>query len=548
MNLIVPITILIPLVAGAALLMTGTKGRSMASLGVAASFLTLLMSVLIVYMTFEKLPPIQGELATVVPALEYAPSWLKFNLPVALNGKPIRWQLMLGVDGIGSLMVFLTGLVGFVVSYFALFQIRERIQQYIALILISQSLLLGVFMSMDLLSFYLFFEAILIPLMLLINGWGDGKDTLAASKKFLLFTLAGSIPMVMGLIGLAMQSAELSGDSTVQLQALSAFAHQQQDNALAAGSGMSQLLGNQTWILWLLLLGFGIKMAVLPLHTWLPTTYAAAHPNTTALIASVVAKLGVFGIIRIVLPLTPVALASSAQILFGFLGAIAIVYGALVALSQSELRKVFAYSSISHMGFVTLGLMSLNTDGMTGASIQMLNHGIITCAMFLILGMLEQRHQNLSFKMEDLGMSSLYPKIGVLLVFFTLAGAGLPGLNGFVGEILAMMGMIRVSGVITAIAVLGTVLGAWYALRVVQRTLFGSDGSRTKPVRDGIGDCSSGEWIVLGMLAVLCLYIGVRPSGPLKMIENDVKRLVQVTEPANKASHPTVDTLAQLGE
>jgi NADH-quinone oxidoreductase subunit M len=353
--------------------------------------------------------------------------------------------------------------------------------------------------------------------------------------------------MVIGFIGIALQSASITNPSTVDLEVLSAMANQQQIEAVAGGAEMvSTLATNQQWILWLLLLGFGIKLAVLPLHTWLPSTYAVANPNTTALIASVVAKLGVFGIVRIVLPMTPIGLASEAQILFASLGAIAIVYGAFVALSQSDLRKVFAYSSISHMGFVTVGLMSLNTEGMSGAAIQMFNHGIITCAMFLLLGMLEQRRANITFTMEDLGMAALYPRISVLLIFFTLAGAGLPGLNGFVGELLAMMGMTRVNAAITAIAVLGTVLGAWYGLRIVQRLMFGSDGhSKHKPLIEGQGDCASLELTTLAFMAIVCVYIGVRPSGPMKMIEPDIARLAKVTEPASKIMHPDVDTLAQ---
>jgi len=354
--------------------------------------------------------------------------------------------------------------------------------------------------------------------------------------------------MVVGLIGLALQSTAVTMESTVELQKLSAVAFQQQMHAIAGGAEtIASYTSSQQWIVWVLLLGFGIKMAILPLHSWLPTTYAVAHPNTTALIASVVAKLGVFGIIRIVIPLTPLALAQEAQLLFAALGAIAIVYGALVALAQSDLRRVLAYSSISHMGFVTVGLMTLNTDGMSGAAIQMFNHGIITCAMFLILSLLEERKVNLSFKMEDLGMASMYPRIAVLLVFFTLAGAGLPGLNGFVGELLAMVGMIRVSGTITAIAVLGTVLGAWYGLKIVQKVLFGSDGSHAHhhhqhEVRT---DCNATEWATLALLAFVCLYIGVRPSGPMAVIQNDIKRLVTVTQPVSKAVHTDIDTVAQ---
>jgi NADH-quinone oxidoreductase subunit M len=547
MDYLIPITILLPLLSGLAIFLAGYQGRKLVPFGVAASLATFLLSVGVVYATFNGAKADPNSLATVASAIEFAPSWLRIQLPVSISNHLVRWQLQFGVDGIGALMVLLTGIVTAAVCIFSIQQIRDRLHQYIALILITESMLMGVFMSMDLVSFYLFFEAVLLPLILLINGWGNPKEALSASRKFLLFTLAGSVPMVIGFIGIALQSASIANPSTVDLEVLSAMANQQQIEAVAGGAEMvSTLATNQQWILWLLLLGFGIKLAVLPLHTWLPSTYAVANPNTTALIASVVAKLGVFGIVRIVLPMTPIGLASEAQILFASLGAIEIVYGAFVALSQSDLRKVFAYSSISHMGFVTMGLMSLNTEGMSGAAIQMFNHGIITCAMFLLLGMLEQRRANLTFTMEDLGMAALYPRISVLLIFFTLAGAGLPGLNGFVGELLAMMGMTRVNAAITAIAVLGTVLGAWYGLRIVQRLMFGSDGhSKHKPLIEGQGDCASLELTTLAFMAIVCLYIGVRPSGPMKMIEPDIARLAKVTEPASKIMHPDVDTLAQ---
>jgi NADH-quinone oxidoreductase subunit M len=212
---------------------------------------------------------------------------------------------------------------------------------------------MGIFLAMDLLLFYVFFEAVLIPIILLMNIWGDPKESLRASRKFLLFTLAGSIPMVVGIVGIVLQSATAERASTVLLPELSALAFETQ---LTKGVPVNFASG-QFLILAALMLGFGIKMALLPLHSWLPTTYAASHPNTTALIAAVVGKLGVYGLLRIVLPLTPVALSVYCQIVVGTLGAIAVVYGALIALKQTDLRRLMAYSSLSHMGFVTLGLM-----------------------------------------------------------------------------------------------------------------------------------------------------------------------------------------------
>jgi len=550
MTFIIPLIILLPLIVGLGIFLAGKKGNAFVGIAVGAAALVLALSILLVGQVYTaNVPDAMTNGATIVPRLSYAPEWLQVRLPVSVGGHPVRWQLQFGADGIGALLVLLTGIVGLVTMSLATVQIKERLHQYLALMLITQSMLLGVFLSMDLLSFYLFFEAVLLPLVLLINGWGNRAEALNASRKFLLYTLVGSVPMVIGLIGLALNSTTPDRASTVSFQTLSSIAKEAQLSAIGSAasesvSAVSMLAAKEQWIVWLLLLGFGIKLAILPLHTWLPTTYAVSHPNTTALIASVVAKLGVFGIIRIVIPLTPIALSTYAQMLFGGLGALAIVYGALVALSQTDLRKVLAYSSLSHVGFITLGLMSMNTEGLTGAAIQMFNHGIITCGMFLMLAMIEQRRGSMSLAVEDRGLAAVYPKLGVMMVFFTLAGAGLPGLNGFVGEVLAMTGMLRVSGLFTAIAVLGTVLGAWYGLRIVQRLLFGSDGIPTSKIAVGkTGDLELNEILPLVAMAAVCLFIGLRPQDTIHLIEKDVAMIATVSEPSAKAVHPEIDKL-----
>jgi NADH-quinone oxidoreductase subunit M len=550
MTFIIPLIILLPLIVGLGIFLAGNKGNALVGTAVGAAALVLALSLLLVAQvsTATGVEATAGT-ATILPRLAFAPEWLQVRLPVSVGGHPVRWQLQFGADGIGVLLVLLTGIVGLVTMSLATVQIKERLHQYLALMLITESMLMGVFLSMDLLSFYLFFEAVLLPLVLLINGWGNRAEALNASRKFLLYTLVGSVPMVLGLIGIALNSATPERASTVSFQALSSIAKEAQLSAIGSVasesvSAVSQLAAKEQWIVWLLLLGFGIKLAILPLHTWLPTTYAVAHPNTTAFIASVVAKLGVFGIIRIVIPLTPIALSTYAQMLFGGLGALAIVYGALVALSQTDLRKVLAYSSLSHVGFITLGLMSMNTEGLTGSAIQMFNHGIITCGMFLMLAMLEQRRGSMSLSLEDRGLASVYPKLAVMMVFFTLAGAGLPGLNGFVGEVLAMTGMLRVSGLFTAIAVLGTVLGAWYGLRIVQRLLFGSDGVSVSKVAVGVsGDIETKELLPLAGMAVVCLFIGLRPQDTIQLIEKDIARIASVSEPSANAVHPEIDKL-----
>lgn len=549
MTLLIPLLILVPLFVGLGIFLAGNKGNALVGTAVCTAALVLIMGLVLVAQVYSsgETQDAMGS-ATIVPRLAYAPDWLQVHLPVSVGGHKVRWKLQFGADGIGALMVLLTGIVGLVTMSLATIQIKERLPQYLALMLLTQSMLLGVFLSMDLLSFYLFFEAVLLPIVLLINGWGNRAQALNASRKFLLYTLVGSVPMVLGLIGLALNSATPERASTVSLQTLSSIASEGQLSLVANGANaavaMSTVVAPDQWIVWLLLLGFGIKLAILPLHTWLPTTYAVSHPNTTALIASVVAKLGVFGILRIVIPLAPIALSAYAQLLFGGLGALAIVYGALVALVQTDLRRVLAYSSLSHVGFITLGLMSMNTEGLTGAAIQMFNHGIITCGMFLMLAMIEQRRGELSLSDQDRGLAAVYPKLGVMMVFFTLAGAGLPGLNGFVGEVLAMTGMLRVSGLFTGIAVLGTVLGAWYGLRIVQRILFGSDGNVGSKVAVGLtGDIGAKEFSPLLAMAAVCLFIGIRPQDTIKLIEKDISRIARVSEPSVKAIHPGMDEL-----
>ena len=309
----------------------------------------------------------------------------------------------------------------------------------------------------------------------------------------------------------------------------------------------TKVASTQILILVTLIFGLCVKMAILPLHSWLPTTYAVAHPNTTALIAAVVGKLGVYGLLRLVLPLTPIAMIQHVQFLFGALGAIAIVYGAMVALGQTDLRKLLAYSSLSHMGFVTLGIMAMNREGLAGASIQMFNHGLVTAAMFLLIATIEERRGRLTLGDESRGLASAYPRIGTLMVFFTLAAAGLPGLNSFVGELLAMTGMLRVSVPLTAIAVLGTVLGAWYSLRVLQYIMFGSDGQTTSK-QNLVSDIGPSELMALVPIAVLCLAIGVYPSTATNFLSPDVINMAQSLEPAVKAYHPNVDSSLLLSQ
>lgn len=563
---LLPILILIPLLVGILLCAFGRRVPMVAShVGVLVAILMLVGSVFLLAEANSSDPSrtqataaeksLAESSSLIRPHLIYSPQWMRLQLPISIYGHPVDWQLQLGADGLSASLILLTSIVSLAVLIAARQQIAHRLELYVGLILIVQSLLHGVFLAMDLLLFYIFFEAILLPLVVLINVWGDPKDALKAARKFFLFTLAGSIPMVVGLVGLVVRSASPDRPTTVLLADLSKLTYATQlesmnrpvassenatANAEASLAAATQVATHHTIILFTLLLGLGIKMALLPLHSWLPTTYEAAHPNTTALIASVVGKLGIYGVIRLVWPLTPLAMIYYAQWLFGALGAIAIVYGAMVALGQTDLRRLLAYSSLSHMGFVTLGVSAMNREGLAGASLQMFNHGLITAALFLLLASVEQRRGRLAFHDEHRGLAAAYPLLGTLMVFFTLAAVGLPGLNSFVGELMTMTGMMRFSLLLTAVAVLGTVLGAWYGLRVLQYWMFGSSG-QTNQKSYSAADLSFTELSALLPIAALCLAIGVVPNYAMHFLRTDIDRMVAGLEPSIKAMHAEVD-------
>ena len=442
-----------------------------------------------------------------------------------IGGVPL--QLALGVDSLGLTMMLLTTLVVLVCLLSATLTVTDNYVAYAGWVLLAEAGLLTVFLSMDLLLFYIGFELALLPLLVLIARWG-ALDAGPAAKRFVLFTLAGSIPMVLALIGIMQKYAGVLGP-TVLFEDLSQHAWQMMATETA---------GDQFWIFALLTLGLGIKMAILPLHTWLPSTYVAAHPTTTALLAAVVLKLGLFGFLRLVLPLVPAACFAYGPLFLGTMGTVAIIYGALAALAQTDLRRLLAYASLSHVGFISIGLFSLTPEGIAGASLQMFNHGITTAAMFLLVGSIMARRGTASIPNGSKGLAKPYPVLAALMVFFTMAGAGLPGLNNFVGELMALMSMMHRHPWISIFATSGVILGAWYSLRLVRDLLFGeydrsvnqSPRNRTQHGEDSHhevlkGDLVVREWLPLLGLGVLCLVIGCMPSMPLGCLKHDVDLL-----------------------
>ena len=541
MSGLLPMLILLPLVGGSLLLFFATQvGYDTFAKRASLLFsgLTLLLSLLVIGGVIvrtrpdavsrqdtteatapkEVLTATEAKLAVtgVEASIRFQPSWFSVHRSV-----DSRLQLALGVDGLGASLVLLTTIVVFIVLLFAGSSVLDKFASYAGWMLLSEAGLLIVFLSMDLILFYVGFELALLPLLVLISRWGQ-EDARVVGKRFVLFTLTGSIPMVLAFIGIIWSYSTGEGP-TVLFEELSR-------RAMVAAPSTRPV--DQAWIFGLLMFGLGIKMAILPFHTWLPATYRASHPTTTALLAAVVLKLGLFGFLRIALPMVPVACFEYGPGIMGTLGAIAIVYGAMAALGQTDIRLLLAYSSLSHVGFISLGMFALNEEGIAGASLQMFNHGITTAAMFLLAGCIVARRGTADIVAAGHGLASVYPRLGTFFLFFTFAGAGMPGLNNFVGEIMALSAMMTRSPVLSVVAATGILLGAWYALRLARDILFGNaekaDRTRQGSKKLTTLDLSPQEWAPVAALAVLSIVLGCFPQSAMNLIKNDVQRLSNV--------------------
>jgi NADH-quinone oxidoreductase subunit M len=516
MTIILPILILTPLIGGILLLMFARRAEdSFRNFGVAVGGMTLLFSVLLSLIISGQQPSVDA-VGTVVPSLQFQAEWLSIAPPYG-DESGNRWYFLLGCDGIGNLMVLLTTIVTVAVLIFSTLTIKTKNINYAGWLLLAEAGLLCVFLAMDVVTFYVGFELTLIPLFVLIAGWGNA-DALMAGRRFVLFTLAGSIPMIVAIIGLVAFYSNETG-ATISIPELS---------VRALDAAKSGFIAQQGWIFWMLVFGLGIKTAILPLHSWLPTTYSASHPTTTALMAGVVLKLGLFGFIRIVIPLLPGASVQYGPYVLGTLGVIAITYGALNALAQTDLRLLLAYSSLSHVGFITLGMFSLNQEGLGGAALQMFNHGITTAAMFLLIDSLILRRGTHSLTTGSQGLGAVFPRLSLFFFFFIAAGAGVPGLNNFVGEVLTLSGMVLRHPVLAVAGTLGVVLGAWYGFRLLQN-LFMGPYERTKIHGETVAfDVGLRETGVFSALAIICIFIGVLPQIVLDTIRPDARRIAVV--------------------
>ena len=410
-------------------------------------------------------------------------------------------QYSLGVDGISMPLIILTTLLTVIVVIAGWEVITKRVAQYMASFLIMEGLMIGVFSSMDAILFYLFWEAMLIPMFLIIGVWG-GSNRVYAAIKFFLYTLIGSLLMLVAIIYLYFAS----------------------DHSFDIASFHATPLTYTTQVLIFLAFfaAFAVKVPMFPVHTWLPDAHVEAPTGGSVILAAITLKMGAYGFLRFSIPITPDASSELAIWVIG-LSLIAVVYIALVALVQRDMKKLIAYSSISHMGFVTLGFFIFDTQGMEGAIVQMISHGFISGALFLCVGVLYDRMHSREIDSYG-GVANAMPVFSVFLVFFAMSNAGLPGTSGFVGEFLVILGSFRVNGWYAAVAGLTLVLGAAYTLWMIKRVVY---GEITNEKVKTLVDVNGREKLVLGVLAVCVLGLGIYPLPLLEVMHSTVVNLLQ---------------------
>ena len=412
----------------------------------------------------------------------------------------------LGVDGISLLLVLLTTFLMPLVLLSSWHSIERRWTEFAITMLLLETGMLGVFVALDLFLFYIFWEAMLIPMYLIIGIWG-GPNRVYAAVKFILYTLFGSLLMLVAILALYFLHGAATGAYTFDLPVLVRY-------VLPAGRA-------QNLMFLAFALAFAIKVPMWPFHTWLPDAHTEAPTPGSVILAGVLLKMGTYGFLRFCLPLFPQATMTFAPWMFA-LAVIGIIYGAWVSTVQADMKKLVAYSSVRHLGFVVLGLFTLNPQGMVGAIIQMVNHGLSTGALFLIVGMLyERRHTRL---IADYGgLWSVVPALSVVFLIVTLSSIGLPGLNGFVGEFLILVGAFQVHRPAAVLATTGIIFAAVYLLWMYQRVIF---GEVTHEENRRLPDLSLREWVILVPVLVFIVWIGVYPVAFTGKTEASVQALI----------------------
>ncbi|MBS4046222.1 MAG: NADH-quinone oxidoreductase subunit M [Alphaproteobacteria bacterium] len=416
----------------------------------------------------------------------------------------------MGVDGISMLFVILTT---FLMPFCILASweaIEHRVKEYMIAFLVMETLMVGVFCALDLVLFYLLFEAGLIPMFLIIGIWG-GKRRIYASFKFFLYTLLGSVLLLLALLYMYFTAGTTDIPSLMKTGLFSPQA--------------------QTWLWLAFFASFAVKMPMWPVHTWLPDAHVEAPTAGSVILAAVLLKMGGYGFLRFSLPMFPLASEYFAPFVFA-LSVIAIVYASIVALVQEDMKKLIAYSSVAHMGFVTMGIFALNTQGIEGAIFQMLSHGIISGALFLCVGVVYDRLHTREIARYG-GLANNMPKYAVIFMLFTMANVGLPGTGGFVGELLTLVGAFQANTWVALIATTGVIFAAAYALYLYRRVVF---GELTKADLKAMTDLSPREIAIFAPLVIMTLWMGIYPAPFFDVMAVSVKHLLDQHQTAMAAA------------
>jgi len=415
-----------------------------------------------------------------------------------------------GVDGISVLFVLLTTFL-MPITIAACWGVTHRVKEYMIAMLILETLMIGVFVALDLVLFYLFFEAGLIPMFLIIGIWG-GKDRIYASFKFFLYTFLGSVLMLVAMIAMYVDAG------TTDIAAL--LTHEFSTGTVSVLGW--QIVGGMQTLLWLAFFAsFAVKMPMWPVHTWLPDAHVQAPTAGSVILAAVLLKMGGYGFLRFSLPMFPVGSDIMAPLVL-WLSVIAIIYTSLVAMVQEDMKKLIAYSSVAHMGFVTMGIFAANQQGVDGAIFQMISHGFVSGALFLCVGVIYDRMHTRDIDAYG-GLVVRMPAYAAIFMLFTMANVGLPGTSGFVGEFLTLIGVFQVNTWIGVLAATGVILSAGYALYLYRRVVF---GDLIKESLKSITDMDRREKVIFAPLVVMTLLLGVYPSLVLDIIGPSVEALV----------------------
>jgi NADH-quinone oxidoreductase subunit M len=410
-----------------------------------------------------------------------------------------------GVDGISLFLLVLTGLLTPLALLSSWESVRRKTKAFCIFVLLLESAMLGVFVSLDLFLFYVFWDAMLVPMYFLIGIWGYERRIYAA-VKFILYTMAGSVLMLVAILGLAYLHSTATGAYSFDLLKL---------------YDLRLTFNQQYWFFLAFALAFAIKVPLFPFHTWLPDAHVEAPTAGSVILAGVLLKMGTYGLVRFAFPLFPAAAMFFAPKL-GALAVVGIVYGALVAMVQPDMKKLVAYSSVSHLGFVVLGITAMNTQGVQGAVYQMLNHGVSTGGLFLIVGMLSDRRHTRLISAYG-GLKKVTPRLVAVFLLVTLSSIGLPGLNGFVGEFLILLGAFRANPALTSVAATGIVLSATYMLWMFQRVNY---GPVTSEENARLSDLSFRESLIIVPIVAIAILMGVLPNLFLRPIEPSVNRML----------------------